>query len=753
MGLLISANIYATELEGVMLEVNKRDYKSVVNNIELMGGKVTHLFTHVDAIAALIPKGSRDLLAAKPAVKAAYKDSIIAAPSPIEAVPVEAAGISSEIDGVKTLLENYPADYLVNNTIANVTPLSDQGYFGSGVTVAIIDTGTAPVPAIQASVLGGENFVPGEDEPSATSQLNHPHGTQVGSTLAADIAFLFRHNSPLAQSLSIHSPESVLPCDGDICPKGLVIIPMVGTAPGASLYALKTFPAAGGGSPTSRTAMAMERAITLKQNFDAGIPSVPVSGSGTAEDPYVYDSLNIQIVNMSLGGPTLYAANGVTDQLTQVMLDTGITPVISAGNEGHAAMTGGSPGTGRGALTSGAASLAANERVLRDLQYGLGFGELYRPTEHIQMATFSSRGPTADGRISTNNAVNGFAVFVQNADGSLGLASGTSFSAPATAGVAAVLREAAPDASATQIRNAMQQSANPELFGDNSAPIDRGLGYVDAAAALALLDTGNVDEVLEQGAEEETVLANIELLGFKDIKFDNDSYSTSIKDLVPGQVAHFFVDADKHTEKLTINFNNIMAELPPEEQNALFGDDLFVVIQDAITSDEAILGGGFIATDTTIEIDNPMTGLIRIAVMGDWTNAGMISTDMTVTRSLNELPDPYAKGKLLEGEVDLVSFDVPPRVAELVIELAWIRNWSRYPTNDLDMLIYDPKGSVSFEGATLASPERVVIAKPMPGTWELEVQGYTVHQVSGDARSKWELHILADGENLPEQDD
>ncbi len=71
------------------------------------------------------------------------------------------------------------------------------------------------------------------------------------------------------------------------------------------------------------------------------------------------------------------------------MLEIGIILVASAGNEGHAAMTGGSPGTGIGSLTSGAASTAAHEHILRDLQYGLGAGSLYRPTDHIQMATFS----------------------------------------------------------------------------------------------------------------------------------------------------------------------------------------------------------------------------------------------------------------------------------------------------------------------------------------------------------------------------
>ena len=52
----------------------------------------------------------------------------------------------------------------------------------------------------------------------------------------------------------------------------------------------------------------MDRVITLKKNFLAGEPSVPVSGSGTEDYPFCSnDSLNIQVVNMSLGGLTLAA--------------------------------------------------------------------------------------------------------------------------------------------------------------------------------------------------------------------------------------------------------------------------------------------------------------------------------------------------------------------------------------------------------------------------------------------------------------
>src|SRR5438093_4271495 len=115
---------------------------------------------------------------------------------------------------------------------------------------------------------------------------------------------------------------------------------------------------------------------------------------------------------MTFGGPMLFAGRSIQHQLTLAMLAAGITVVTSAGTDGPPAMTGGSPGTGFGSLTVGAASTAVHERVLRDLQLGPGMGAISRPTTHPQTAYFSSRGPTADGRLDPDILANGFASYV-----------------------------------------------------------------------------------------------------------------------------------------------------------------------------------------------------------------------------------------------------------------------------------------------------------------------------------------------------
>jgi hypothetical protein len=121
-----------------------------------------------------------------------------------------------------------------------------------------------------------------------------------------------------------------------------------------------------------------------------------------------------------------------------------------------------------------------------------------------------------------------------------------------------------------------------------------------------------------------------------------------------------------------------------------------------------------------------------------------------------------------EGELVLFEIEVPAGAGEVVFELSWKGNWSRYPTNDLDLILIDPGGGESLEGVTSDSPERVVIDHPAAGTWAALVGGFTVfdHGTGDDedrddedgdeddgddgrsARERFELRVTADGKRL-----
>ncbi len=780
----------ADEDEALIVECT-RPCSAVTAVVAAAGGVVTQRFENVDAVAVRVPRSAVPSLGNVAGAESVRRDAMIKAPGP--AVLARLTGQLEQPIDPTALAPGQPANYNFNLEFTNVAPLHAAGRIGQNVVVAVIDSGSANVvdiPALSTSIIGGETFVPPSVDPlSATHRENGSHGTMTAEMVAAHAVFLFQTTSAFVQAVNRYMPGSAIACATlpgtcGLPPNVAAIasaVPMTGTAPGARLYAMKVFDARGGGAPESRIIAAMDRAITLRRNYNQTGVNTAVSGTGSETDPFVYSSLKIDVVNMSLGGPTLFAGRNVEDQLTLAMLEVGITLVTSVGNSGPAAMTGGSPGTGFGSLTTGAASTAEHDRVLADLQFGAGAGEVFRPTTHAQTAYFSSRGPTADGRNDPDITANGVNSFVQaylalTATGGLAdcrepgavagtciprlvFASGTSFSSPTVAGGAAVLRGGHPTKSAVQIRNSLQQSANPDVLGDDPTRIDQGNGVVDVAKADHMLATGAVNSWLPDvkkshhdeddglGSGGSSVQRNVERAGFDVAKFRDNRYSKTVSNLKPGEVKQIFLASDFLTSKFTITIDRVTPALPPDQQNQfwlcgpegmefLCGDDVYVQIVDAPTSFDVTRATGFPNSQEplTFTIDNPQTGLVRIALQGDTTNGGDVSATVTVIRHRRFDGPPTSAGIIEQDEVDFVEVDVPAGAGKAVFELAWSQNWARYPTNDLELVLLDPAGNVIDIGATANSPERVEIVKPIAGRWTASIVGFTIHGHRGHER-------------------
>ena len=816
LSLLISGShpVHAADGDEALIVECTRPCAAVTAAVAAAAGVVTQRFENVDAMAVRMPRAGVASLVAVAGAASVRKDVDIKAP-----VPTGTAALSGQVAQpieAAELGQNRPANYNFNLEFTNVASLHADGRIGKGVVVAVIDAGTANVPdlaALRTSVIGGETFVP-EDPLSATHRENGAHGTMTAEMVAAHGVFLFLTSSPFVQALNRNAPGSAIPCamfpaNCGLPPAVAAIVsavPMTGTAPGASIYAMKVFDARGGGSPESRILAAMDRAITLRRNYNQTGTNTVASGTGTESDPFVYSALKIDVVNMSLGGATMFAGRDVEDRLTLAMLEVGITLVTAAGNNGPAAMTGGSPGTSFGALTVAAATTAPHERILIDLQFGPGAGEIYRPTTHTQTAYFSSRGPTADGRIDPDITANGVGSFVQaylaltqtggladcRAPGAvagtcvprLAFAQGTSFASPTVAGAAAVLRGGHPDVSATQLRNSLQQSANPLLLGDDSTPIDQGNGVVDVAQADVLLASGQVSSRLPDvrrnvhddddglGSGGSSVLRNVERVGFEIARFTGNRYATEVRNLKPGEVAQIFLPSDVLTSQFTITIDRITPALPPDQQNQfwlcgpagmefLCGDDVYFQLVDAPTSFDVSRAFGFPNSQepATFTIANPQTGLVRLALQGDTTNGGDVSARVTVTRHRRFDSSSTRVANIEQDEVDFVEVDVPAGASEAVFELAWLQNWARYPTNDLDLVLIDPVGNEIYSGATLSSPERVDIANPAAGRWVAAIIGSTIHGPrgheshpgdDGPQKDVYTFRVEADGKRLKE---
>ncbi len=109
-------------------------------------------------------------------------------------------------------------------------------------------------------------------------------------------------------------------------------------------------------------------------------------------------------------------------------------------------------------------------------------------------AGFTSLGPASDGDVKPNVAGLGWNVFLQRSGGDFGFASGTSFSSPIMAGMAASLWQAVPYASAIDVKQAIEQSAH--LYNNPDSLL--GFGIPDFKKAFILLINMNVSNIETQ---------------------------------------------------------------------------------------------------------------------------------------------------------------------------------------------------------------------------------------------------------------
>jgi hypothetical protein len=196
------------------------------------------------------------------------------------------------------------------------------------------------------------------------------------------------------------------------------------------------------------------------------------------------DSLGAHIVTASIGylgfddgsGYLPSQLNGdiaVTTVAADMAAARGIVVVTSAGNDGPAPQTLSTPADGDSVL-----AIAAED--------SLG-----------AVAAFSSRGPTADGRVKPDFSGPGVAVWraipLAGAT-SYGRGNGTSFAAPLVAGAAALFLELHPGAGPITVRDAFRRTADNRNAPNNA----RGYGLVDTHRAavfsggVTLVEPGSI---------------------------------------------------------------------------------------------------------------------------------------------------------------------------------------------------------------------------------------------------------------------
>jgi subtilisin family serine protease len=315
--------------------------------------------------------------------------------------PLNYAGRWSEEEEI--LEENNPSsDTLFQNEILHVNEMHSAGYFGEGMTIAVLDGGFRNVNSVAAfSHLYANNQIKyAYDFVSKTDDVYQytSHGTKVLSFMAAHIENSYQGIAPAANYL-LFVTENV-----------------------PSEYRIEEY----------YWLIGAERA----------------------------DSAGVDVIHSSLGYSTFdlpemtYTTDDLDGQTTVVVRaahiasEKGVIVVTSAGNEGNKAW---------GKITSPA-----------DMLNGLAVGSIQY---NNQVSSFSSFGPSADDRIKPDVTALGSSAYLIDDSGNISQGSGTSFSAPQVAALAAGVWQAYPTKSALEVVEAVKMSAS------NVANPDNDMGY------------------------------------------------------------------------------------------------------------------------------------------------------------------------------------------------------------------------------------------------------------------------------------
>ncbi|RMG54959.1 MAG: T9SS C-terminal target domain-containing protein [Bacteroidetes bacterium] len=185
------------------------------------------------------------------------------------------------------------------------------------------------------------------------------------------------------------------------------------------------------------------------------------------------DSLGAQIFTTSLGyfdfddseedyrTTDLDGNTTIITRAADLAASRGILVVNSAGNNGWRGIN--APADGDSVLAIGAVN------------------------ECREYSAFSSRGPTADGRLKPDLAAMGEYAFFLHPDGEMRRGNGTSFSCPLVSGLAACLQQAVPGAGNMDLYEALLQSGDQHDAPDNY--LGHGLPQAGKALAWLLSDT------------------------------------------------------------------------------------------------------------------------------------------------------------------------------------------------------------------------------------------------------------------------
>ncbi len=391
------------------------------------GAKISSEYDTLGAVAAYIPASELLSIASSQEVQRICVDG------KKTTIPVPDGDFASDfamIFNPQTGIWNASTPYTMG-----VNKVWEKGVFGTGVRVAVLDTGVD----LSQKDLAGRVVATASFTTEAFGDGNG-HGTATAGLVAS-------------QAVNTY----------------FGFIKVRGMAPGAEIMAAKVLTDGGFG-------------------YDSWIISgIEWAVDGPDGNPATPDGA--QIISMSLGG--LEVSNDGIDPTSLALdraADMGVVSFVAAGNEGMGRGTIGSPGVSRTTITVGASTNNAEAMFLLGYWPFTKFnGQYYaRDYENNHIIWFSSRGPTADGRVDPDvAAVGAWGPAIAPGNSANLQFGGTSMATPVAAGIGALVFEAYMNAHAgvgptpAQMKAIMMGTAMDLGY----APAEQGAGRVDALKA------------------------------------------------------------------------------------------------------------------------------------------------------------------------------------------------------------------------------------------------------------------------------
>ena len=386
--------------------------------VRRLGGQVTRALPIIAGFAATVPAAAAGGLAGLPGVRAVTPD---------DRVRVQGTASSGGIRSV------YPK-------VVKADAAWNRGVTGSGVTVAVLDTGVAPnLPDLAGRLVQVTDDLSGQATPckNLSGELDcsdrYGHGTFIAGLVAGNGA-----------------------SSGG---------KWKGVAPGARVLSVKTA-GADGSADVSNILAAIQWVVSFKDRY------------------------NIRVLNLSLG--TDSRQDWRVDPLNYAVeraWAAGMTVVVAASNEGPAPGTITKPADDPWVITVGATDDRGTAGVSDDLlpdfsghgptAHGLAKPDVVAPGAHV--ISLRAPGSTVDTQ------------FPNYVDGSYRQGSGTSMATGVVSGAVALMLQAYPGFTPDRVKYALAATARDAASND---PMAVGSGLVDANAAAFSAPAGTANQGL-----------------------------------------------------------------------------------------------------------------------------------------------------------------------------------------------------------------------------------------------------------------